>query len=163
MAKGQGKGGGPKVEHGVYKYIRTGVIPKNPSIRGLRKLKKMLDLIESDLIAQLGGPETVTPAELMLCQDFMKAKTVTAIIELFINKHGVWDPRAVNVRKQLDLHPVMNRAYLQYLRLSKDILAQLFPAGLGRKEQKALDVIEYGEAEYSSEEENKNESKKRKT
>ena len=158
----QGDGGGPPVKHGIYKLLSTGALPKSPSIRGLRKLKKALALIESDLITQLGGPEKISAAEFMLLQDFMKAKSVTSLIELFINQHGIWDFRSVNIRKQLDLHPVMNRAYLQYLRLTKDILAQLFPSGLGRKAEKTMDIIERGEIEYTREDEKEKSSERKK-
>ena len=153
MAEGQGRGGGPPVQHGIYKYINTGIIPKNPSVRGMGKLKKVLDLIESDLIVQLGGPEVVTTAQYALLQDYMKARTITSMVELYLRKTGILDPKAINYRKQLDLHPVLNRSYIQYLRLAKDILSQLFPDGLGRKEQKAMDIIEFGESEYSTKDE----------
>lgn len=120
-------------KHGVHYLIRTGSFPKKPSVRGTRKLSKILDLIRQDLIEQLGGPEAVSTAQLMQLDSLMVCKKITGYIQLLANEHGLLDPRSVNLRKELRLHHILERTLLSYLNTEGKLMAQLFPGGLGQR------------------------------
>ena len=139
--------GKASLAHGVQYFIRTGQLPSG---RGMRKLRKYLEELEADLVGQLGGIEVVTPQQAVTLRGYIKAHSICALIEVFMNKHGVLRPDQQR-RKILQLHPVLERSYIQYQRLAKDLLEQLFPGGLARPAQPAESLDEHIAKTYDRE------------
>jgi len=133
----------PEKKHGVYELIRTGEWPKKPSGRGLDKLKTALKEIEGSLVEDLGGASQITTGQMMLVKDYVRAQRIVGLAELYINDFGILHPRSISSDKYLDVQPILQRTYVTYLRLSKDILNQLFPDGLARKSEDKMSTLDY--------------------
>lgn len=111
-----------EIKHGVYTWIKHGQLP---SIRGKKKVHKILEELERGLIADYGGPENISTSQEILIRSTVKALGVPFLIELFINKYGV----VIQKGKALELHPILGRSYLGFLNTIRQNLLSLKELG----------------------------------
>lgn len=107
-----------KTKHGIYTWIKHGQLP---SIRGKRKIQKVLEDLERGLIADYGGPDGISTSQEILIRSTVKALGVPFLIELFINKYGP----VIQKGKGIELHPILGRSYLGYLNTIRQNLLSL--------------------------------------
>jgi len=140
-----------KTKHGIYTWVKHGQLP---SIRGKKKVQKMLEELEKGLIADYGGPENISTSQEILIRSTVKALGVPFLIELFINKYGP----VIQKGKALELHPILGRNYLSFLNTIRQNLLSLKEL---RKEKAddSLDVQAYIK-QFDEQEAKKKEKKK---
>ena len=132
-------------KHGIYLFLKHNQLP---SIRGRRKVQKILTDLESGLVAELGGWDKITPQQEMLVRATVKCYGVILLTELFVNKYSPLRPDLAK-RGVLAYQPVLERSYLSFLNSARLNLAQLFPDGLqGKKADDALDLGRYLKEHY---------------
>lgn len=107
-----------KKTHGIYTWVKHGQLP---SIRGKKKVQKILEELEKGLIADYGGPEGISTSQEILIRSTVKALGVPFLIELFINKYGP----VVQKGKAIELHPILGRNYLSFLNTIRQNLLSL--------------------------------------
>ena len=107
-----------ETKHGIYTWVKHGQLP---SIRGKRKIQKILEELEKGLMADYGGPESLSTAQEILIRSTVKALGVPFLIELFINKYGP----VMQKGGALELHPILGRSYLGFLNTIRQNLLAL--------------------------------------
>lgn len=129
-----------KTKHGIYTWVKHGQLP---SIRGKKKIQKVLEELEKGLIADYGGPEGISTSQEILIRSTVKALGVPFLIELFINKYGV----VIQKGRALELHPILGRNYLAFLNTIRQNLLSLKEF---RKEKtdSGIKTIEQDQQEY---------------
>ena len=138
------KKSGGQVKHGAYCLIKRGQMPSG---RGYTKVKQYVDELEESLIQELGGHERTTPQQRILLESVLKAYQIQVLIELWINKVGPIDAKKFNVKKELNLHPILGKSYLSFQNSVRLGLEKLFPNGFERKEA-AFNLPEYIDKTY---------------
>lgn len=117
-----------KPKHGIYTWIKHGQLP---SIRGKRKIQKVLEELEEGLIADYGGPEGISTSQEILIRSTVKALGVPFLIEMFINKYG---PIIIKGRA-IELHPILSKNYLAFFNTIRQNLLALKELGKDKTDE----------------------------
>lgn len=126
MDESNTKGKPPR--HGIYTWVRHGQLP---SIRGKRKVHKILEELEAGLIADYGGTEGISTSQEILIRSTVKVLGVPFLIELFINKYGP----VIIKEKGIELHPILSKNYLAFFNTIRQNLLALKELGKDKTDE----------------------------
>ena len=129
-----------KTKHGIYTWIKHSQMP---SIRGAKKIQKVLEELEKGLIADYGGAKGISTSQEILIRSTVKALGVPFLIELYINKYGP----IIQKGRSIELHGILGKNYLAYLNTIRQNLLSLKEL---KKEKADLGIkrIEQDQQEY---------------
>ena len=116
------------LKHGGHSFAASG---KVPSVKGVRKLKKDLEQLRTDL-------EKITPKmnvkKALIIGQICKAEGFILLIELYLKKAGILKPSRLKAGV-IDVQPALGTTYLQLLNNQRSALALL-----GLDEQKFEEI-----------------------
>lgn len=128
-----------KVTHGAHLWLREGKI--NPSIRGHRKLQQYLRDLEKDLIADLGGPGSLTAAKEILIKTTIEAYGFILLATMYCKRYSVLRPDKAR-KNIIELQPVLGHQFIAFTNMVRQNLMAL---GLEGKTEKLLSPAEVAE------------------
>ena len=127
--------GGP-VRHAIPYWLRTGRI--HSTIVGAEKIQKYLMDLERQLIADQGGPESLTAAQEILTRATIKAYGVVLLSELFISKYSPLRPDQLE-KGILQYQPILETSYFSQL---AQIRHNLLALGLNKRVKSAKKIVD---------------------
>jgi len=143
--KGKSKRGRPP-RHGAYSLIaRDEILKDNPRIR------QYLQDTRDGLIRDIAGTEDrLTEQQRILIDRIITRLSICRLIEVYIEKHGLFRRDKLKKYKVLELEPALGQNYLSF---SNSIDRTLRDLGIDKKKSdEALDIKEYVEKTYGKKE-----------
>lgn len=124
-----------KLTHGIKFWLRTGKV--SPSTRGYKKIQRYLQDLETQLISDCGGLESLTAAKEILIRSTIRAYGVILLAELYAGKYSILRPDDLE-RGVMSFQPILERAYAN---IFGQVRQNLMALGLDKRKPAEPDIM----------------------